>query len=71
MNGIQLLTKIKEINPEVIGMLISAFQIDEDTFKKCECFDTFLQKPVSMKDLIEQVQQQLGNRLKIKSNKKP
>jgi len=66
MNGIQLLTKIKEINPEVTGMLISAFHIDDDTFKNCECFDTFLQKPVSMKDLIGKVQQYLGNRLKIK-----
>lgn len=71
MNGIQLLTKIKEINPEVTRILISAFQIDDDTFKNCECFDTFLQKPISMKDLIEQVHRQLGNRLKIKSNKNP
>jgi response regulator RpfG family c-di-GMP phosphodiesterase len=71
MNGIQLLTKIKEINPEVTGMLISAFQIDDDTFKNCECFDTFLQKPVSMKNLIGKVQQYLGNRLKIKSNENP
>lgn len=71
MNGIELLTKIKEINPEVTGMLISAFQIDDDTFKNCECFDAFLQKPVSMKDLIRQVRRHLGNRLKIKSSKNP
>jgi response regulator RpfG family c-di-GMP phosphodiesterase len=56
MNGIELLNKVKEINPGVARMLISAFEIQDEIFKNAQCIDKFLQKPVRIADLIEQVQ---------------
>jgi DNA-binding NtrC family response regulator len=56
LNGIQLLTKVKEINNEVTTMLISAFELGDEEFKNSNCFDKFLQKPITMGDLLAQVQ---------------
>ena len=59
MNGIELLDKVKEINSDVVGILISAFEIKDDVFKHTQCVDMFLQKPVRIPDLIEKVQNYL------------
>lgn len=55
MDGEDLLNKIKQINPTVTRIMISAFDLG-DTFKDCECIDKFLRKPVKIVDLIQEVQ---------------
>ena len=46
MAGIELLDKIKAINPAVTRILMSAFEIQEEQFQECNCVDKFLQKPI-------------------------
>ena len=48
MTGIDVLSKIKEINPAVTRILMSAFEIQDSLFQECDCVDKFLQKPISM-----------------------
>ena len=55
MTGIELLEKIKEINPAVTRILMSAFEVNEGLFQECNCVDKFLKKPVLMVDLINEV----------------
>lgn len=55
INGIQLLRKIKEINPVVRTMLISAFEINDELFQECMCVDKMLQKPIHMDILLSEV----------------
>lgn len=64
MTGLELLDKMKEINPAVTRILISAFEIQDNLFKEFNCVDRFLQKPVSMITLIEEVET-LVNRMQI------
>jgi response regulator RpfG family c-di-GMP phosphodiesterase len=59
MDGAELLTKVKTINPYVKTILISAFQVSDEVFHECDCIDKFLQKPIRMTDLITEVQKQL------------
>ena len=61
MDGIQLLKEIKAIKPSVKTLLVSAFEVENELFQQCSCIDTFLQKPISMIDLIEKVEVQLPN----------
>jgi response regulator RpfG family c-di-GMP phosphodiesterase len=60
MDGIQLLKQVKSINPKVKTLLISAFEVNDQLFEGCNSVDTFLQKHVSMIDLIEKVKIQLS-----------
>jgi len=53
--GIELLEKIKAINPAVTRILMSAFEIQDEQFQERNCVDKFLQKPVLMTDLINEV----------------
>jgi DNA-binding NtrC family response regulator len=55
MTGIELLSKIKDINPAVTRIMMSAFEIQDELFQECNCVDKFLQKPVLMTDLINEV----------------
>ena len=55
MNGAELLDKIKQINPEVKRVLISAFEIEDGIFKNYQCIDKYLQKPILMTELIREV----------------
>ena len=48
MNGLELLTKVKAINPSVKTVLISAFEVNEEDFEQSNCVDAFLQKPISI-----------------------
>ena len=43
MNGIELLSRIKEINPSVMRVLMSAFEIEDRIFEQFNCVDNFLQ----------------------------
>ena len=56
MTGIELLEKIKAINPAVTRLLISAFEVNDELFQDCKCVDKFLQKPISMVKLIDEVE---------------
>jgi DNA-binding response OmpR family regulator len=46
MNGIELLTKIRELDSNVRTILMSAFEVTEDMFLDCKCVDKMLQKPI-------------------------
>jgi two-component system, cell cycle response regulator CpdR len=59
MNGIELLSRIKEINPSVMRVLMSAFEIEDRIFEQFNCVDKFLQKPIKISDLIKEIQKQL------------
>jgi len=66
MTGIELLEKMKAINPAVIRILMSAFEVNDQLFQECDCVDKFLQKPISMIKLIEEVET-LINPLRVQS----
>lgn len=56
MTGLELLSKIRDVKPAVRRVLINAFEIRDDLFQDCDCMDQFLQKPISMIDLINGVE---------------
>ena len=62
MDGIELLKKVKAINSSVKTILISAFDIDEKLFEECKCIDKILQKPITIPELINEVEVLLPNR---------
>ena len=53
MDGMELLKKVKAINPSVKTILISAYTVNDEVFEQSNCVDAFLQKPISVSDLIE------------------
>ncbi len=62
MDGILLLREVKSINSEVNTLLISAFDVDDKLFEECDSIDKFIQKPISIADLINEVEVLLSNR---------
>ena len=62
MDGIELLTKVKAINSSVKTILISALDIDDKLFEECKCIDKILQKPITIPELINEVEVLLPNR---------
>ena len=62
LNGIQLLKYVKKINPSVKTMLISAFDMEDRLFKEFKCVDKILQKPISIPELVNEVEVLLPNR---------
>ena len=62
LNGMEFLKKIKELNPSVRTILMTAFQIDDKVFldyTKKKIINSFLQKPIGMHDLLKEVNTQL------------
>jgi DNA-binding NtrC family response regulator len=62
INGIELIKKIKELNPLVRTVLMTAFEFDDELFQKFaekQIINGFLQKPVMLKDLVKEVDNQL------------
>ena len=55
MTGMELLSKIKDVSPAATRIMMSAFEVQDELFQECNCVDKFLQKPVLMTDLIDQV----------------
>ena len=55
MTGMELLSKIKDVSPAATRIMMSAFEIQDEQFQECKCVDKFLQKPVLMTDLINEV----------------
>jgi DNA-binding NtrC family response regulator len=64
INGMDLVKKIKELNPFVRTILMTAFGIKDDLFQeyaKKEIINGFLQKPIHLADLYTEVNNQLHN----------
>ena len=61
MTGMELLSKIKDVNPAVTRIMMSAFEIQDELFQEYKCVDKFLQKPVLIVDLINEVRTLITN----------
>ena len=62
LDGIGLIKKVKEINPDIRTLLITAFDVEDRVFhryKKENLIDGILQKPITMKNLVTEVEDQL------------
>lgn len=62
VDGIGLIKKVKEINPDIRTLLITAFDVEDRVFhryKKENLIDGILQKPIIMKNLVTEVENQL------------
>ena len=63
LSGIQLARKVKEINPNVKTVLMTAFEIKDNEFSKVfpsTQVDGFVQKPVGIKDLTNKILSLVG-----------
>ena len=62
INGMELIKKIKELNPYIRTILMTAFAINDNLFyeyAKKELINGFLQKPIHLGDLRAEVNNQL------------
>ena len=64
ITGIELLTKIKEVNPGIKRILISAFDLQDEVFKNSEYIDEFLPKPITIAAMIEHVKKHVKHVMK-------
>ena len=63
LSGIQLARKVKEINPTVKTVLMTAFEIRDNEFSKefpSMQVDGFVQKPIGLKDLANKILSVIG-----------
>jgi YesN/AraC family two-component response regulator len=63
LSGIQLSKKVKEINPNVKVVLMTAFEIRDEEFSKVfpsTQVDGFLQKPIGIKELTDKILSLIG-----------
>jgi DNA-binding NtrC family response regulator len=63
MSGIQLSRKVKEVNPNVKVVLMTAFEIRDNEFSKVfpsTQVDGFVQKPIGIKDLTDKILSLIG-----------
>jgi DNA-binding NtrC family response regulator len=64
LSGIQLSKKVKEVNPNVKVVLMTAFEIRDNEFSKVfpsTHFDGFVQKPIGIKDLTDKILSLIGD----------
>jgi DNA-binding NtrC family response regulator len=65
LNGLELLKKVKDSNPRVRTILMSAYNFDEDTtyqqYMKEGVIDTTIEKPVTIHRLCQRVREELEN----------
>jgi DNA-binding NtrC family response regulator len=62
LNGMELFSKMKELNKFVRTILMTAFALDDKIFKEYarkEIINVFLQKPIRLTDLRQEVETQL------------
>lgn len=62
LTGMELIKKIKELNPYVRTILMTAFAAEDDLFQeytKKELINAFLEKPIRLGDLRAEVNKQL------------
>lgn len=72
INGMELIYKIKKINPLVRTLLMTAFEVSDNVFEECiknNIIDGFLQKPLKLSALESEVHKQINIYKKTKSNK--
>ena len=63
ISGIQLSKKVKEVNPNVKVVLMTAFEIKDNEFSKVfpsTHVDGFVQKPIGIKDLANKILSIIG-----------
>jgi YesN/AraC family two-component response regulator len=63
LSGIQLAKKVKEINPAVKTVLMTAFEIRDSEFSKVfpsTQVDGFVQKPIGIKELTDKILSLVG-----------
>jgi YesN/AraC family two-component response regulator len=71
LSGIQLARKVKETNPDVKVVLMTAFEIRDNEFSKVfpsTQVDGFIQKPVRIRELTDKILSVIGQS-KGRSNK--
>jgi response regulator RpfG family c-di-GMP phosphodiesterase len=59
---LELLNKVKKINPNIRTVLMTAFEITDKLFMQYareQIINSFLQKPILIKDLVEEADKQL------------
>jgi DNA-binding NtrC family response regulator len=74
LSGIQLSKKVKEVNPNVKVILMTAFEVRDSEFSKVfpsTHVDGFVQKPISIKDLIDKILTFIGNTENRKKGEEP
>ena len=62
LNGMEFLKKVKELNRFVRTILMTAFEIEDKMFReytKSKIINSFLQKPIRIHDLLNEVNTQL------------
>lgn len=62
LNGMELIKKVKNMNPLVRTVLMTAFEFDDELFQQyveMQIINGFLQKPIMLKDLVKEVDNQL------------
>ena len=62
LNGIEFISRVKRLNPYIRTLLMTAFEIKDSLFSqyvKQEIINSFLQKPIEIKDLLEEVNKQI------------
>jgi DNA-binding NtrC family response regulator len=62
LNGLEFLRKVKELNRFVRTILMTAFEIEDKMFReytKSKIINSFLQKPIRIHDLLNEVNTQL------------
>jgi YesN/AraC family two-component response regulator len=63
LSGIQLARKVKEINPAIKTVLMTAFEIRDNEFSKVfpsTQVDGFVQKPIGIKELTDKILSLVG-----------
>ncbi|MFN2434296.1 MAG: response regulator [Nitrososphaeraceae archaeon] len=62
INGLQLLKTVKDLNPLIRTILMTAFQIDDRVFQEYttkRIINGFLQKPIDLRQLLAEVNKQM------------
>lgn len=62
INGVQLLKTVKDLNPQVRTMLMTAFEIEDELFQeyiKKEIINRIVKKPITVETLVDDVNGQL------------
>jgi DNA-binding NtrC family response regulator len=70
LSGMQIARKVKQINPNVKVVLMTAFEIRDEEFSKVfpsTSVDGFVQKPIGIKDLTDKILSLIGESKKRKS----
>ena len=72
INGIELIKKVKELNPKVRTILVTAFDLhdnnDFQNFLKEGVIDTFIEKPIKINRLCQKVEDEI--RISIKAGRR-